>query len=333
MNASLGIAMLGCGHIAKQHSRMLRSLDPSVRRYGASRFPARAEDFARDTGADGWFASYDAALSAPHIDAVLVATPPLHHLAVTLERAGAREARDRREARVPPAGGLRSRAGRRRGAGRRVFVAENYAYKPLARVLQRSHRAAASWARSGSAADCGEEPPGVLEGRRRGGRRWGPVRGRGALDRPAGQPGPDDGIGARVLAAAGRLAGAQHGGRGAATRAAASGRSATRGKPLAAPRASPLAGRPGFAAPRSSRTEVVAVPVPGSSLVFPGFCDMLADTGRCSPISSIRYAGPRAAHDPGSGRTLTVADPRGVRNWWRDPSCEPACERPADRAA
>lgn len=136
MNASLGIAMLGCGHIAKQHSRMLRSIDPSVRRYGASRFPARAKDFARDTRADGWFASYDAALSAPHIDAVLVATPPLHHLALALSAlAAGKHVIVEKPAFVSPAD-CRTVARAAQEAGRHVLVAENYAYKPLARVLQ-----------------------------------------------------------------------------------------------------------------------------------------------------------------------------------------------------
>lgn len=136
MNASLGIAMLGCGRIARQHSRMLASIAPEVRRYGASRFPARAEDFARETHANGWFASYDEALSAAHIDAVLVATPPLHHLALTLSAlAAGKHVIVEKPAFLSPTD-CQVVASAAASAGRLVLVAENYAYKPLARVLQ-----------------------------------------------------------------------------------------------------------------------------------------------------------------------------------------------------
>jgi predicted dehydrogenase len=115
---------------------MLRSIAPDVRRYGASRFPARAEDFARETGACGWFASYDDALAAEHVDVVLVATPPLHHLALTLSAlAAGKHVIVEKPAFLSPADcQLVARAAA--AAGRRVLVAENYAYKPLARVLQ-----------------------------------------------------------------------------------------------------------------------------------------------------------------------------------------------------
>ena len=136
MNASLNIAMLGCGRIARQHSRMLRSIAPGVRRYGASRFPVRAEDFARETQASGWFASYDEALAAPHIDAVLVATPPLHHLPMTLGAlASGKHVIVEKPAFLTPAD-CQTVARAAAAAGRTVLVAENYAYKPLAGVLQ-----------------------------------------------------------------------------------------------------------------------------------------------------------------------------------------------------
>lgn len=136
MNASLGIAMLGCGHIARQHSRMLRSIDPSIRQYGASRFPARGEEFAVETHANGWFASYGEALSATHVDAVLVATPPLHHLPLTLSAlAAGKHVIVEKPAFLSPAD-CRTVARAAADAGRMVLVAENYAYKPLAAVLQ-----------------------------------------------------------------------------------------------------------------------------------------------------------------------------------------------------
>ncbi len=136
MNTSLSIAMLGCGHIARQHSHMLRSIAPGVRRYGASRFPARAEDFARETEASGWFPSYDDALGAAHIDVVLVATPPLHHLNLTLRAlAAGKHVIVEKPAFLSPAD-CQAVATAAATAGRLVLVAENYAYKPLAGVLR-----------------------------------------------------------------------------------------------------------------------------------------------------------------------------------------------------
>lgn len=136
MNASLGIAMLGCGHIARQHSRMLRSIDPSIRRYGASRFPPRAESFAAETHASGWFDSYGEAMAATQVDAVLIATPPLHHLPLALQAlAAGKHVIVEKPAFLSPAD-CRVVARAAAAAGRQVLVAENYAYKPLAGVLQ-----------------------------------------------------------------------------------------------------------------------------------------------------------------------------------------------------
>ena len=136
MNASLGIAMLGCGHIARQHSRMLRSIDPSIRRYGASRLPARAREFAAETHASGWFDSYAEALGSACVDAVLIATPPLHHLALSLDAlAAGKHVIVEKPAFLSPAD-CRTIARAATDAGRVVLVAENYAYKPLAAVLQ-----------------------------------------------------------------------------------------------------------------------------------------------------------------------------------------------------
>jgi predicted dehydrogenase len=133
---SINLAFLGCGNITRAHSGTLkRSKD--VLRYYASRDRAHAEQYSRNLGGAGAFGSYREAMEDSRIDAVLVATPPDSHLELTLEAL----ARGKHVIVEKPAflrsedfGPVRAAAER---AGRRVFIAENYAYKPLARALQR----------------------------------------------------------------------------------------------------------------------------------------------------------------------------------------------------
>jgi UDP-N-acetylglucosamine 3-dehydrogenase len=134
----VNLAFLGCGQITRTHSRTLAGFGfgSQVRCFYASRDPAAAAAFARHYGGAGSFGSYDAALEDPRIDTVLVATPPSSHLELTLR------ALDRRKNVIveKPAFLHASDFGRVRTAaaqvGRRVFVAENYCYKPIARDLR-----------------------------------------------------------------------------------------------------------------------------------------------------------------------------------------------------
>ena len=74
----------------------------------ASRDPARPSvRGARSPGA-GAFGSYAEAMADSRIDAVLVATPPDSHLRAHARGARGRQARDRREAGLPPRRGLRA---------------------------------------------------------------------------------------------------------------------------------------------------------------------------------------------------------------------------------
>jgi len=131
----LRLAVLGCGYAATLHAGALRA--QSVACSYASRDGARALAFNRRLRGHGAFASYDAALASPAIDAVLVATPPASHLELTLSalRAGKHVIVEKPAfLRAADFAGVDAAA---RTAGRRVFVAENYHYKPLARVLRR----------------------------------------------------------------------------------------------------------------------------------------------------------------------------------------------------
>lgn len=130
-----GIAFLGCGRAADMHSRTLRKIG-GVRLFHASREPARAEEAARRSGGTP-LPSYEAALERKDVDVVFVTTPPALHLEWALR---ALDARRHVIVEKPPflrAADVDRVARTAETAGRRVLVAENYFYKPLARELRR----------------------------------------------------------------------------------------------------------------------------------------------------------------------------------------------------
>jgi UDP-N-acetylglucosamine 3-dehydrogenase len=132
----INLAFLGCGGITRTHSRTLAGFGSDVRCFYASRDGAAAAAFAKHYGGAGSFGSYDAAMEDPRIDTVLIATPPDSHLRLTL-----RALEYRKNVIVEKPAFLRAvdfalvRAAASRSE-RRVFVAENYCYKPLARLLR-----------------------------------------------------------------------------------------------------------------------------------------------------------------------------------------------------
>ena len=130
------MAFLGCGYAASLHSKTLAHFKDDVQCYYASRDPQKAAEFNRKFGGAGAFDSYDAARQSDAIDAVIVATPPAQHLDLTLQalRAGKHVIVEK-----PPflkANDFDAVNEAQRAAGRRVFVAENYFYKPLLARLQ-----------------------------------------------------------------------------------------------------------------------------------------------------------------------------------------------------
>jgi UDP-N-acetylglucosamine 3-dehydrogenase len=130
----INLAFLGCGGVTRTHSRTLRKFG-DVRRFYASRDRARAEAFNAELGGAGAF-TYDGALADPRIDAVLIATPPSSHLELTL---AALAAGKHVIVEKPPflrAADFDAVERARDAAGRRVMVAENYFYKPLADALR-----------------------------------------------------------------------------------------------------------------------------------------------------------------------------------------------------
>jgi predicted dehydrogenase len=134
--STLNLALLGCGAVARRHGRTLARFGSEVRCFYASRDSARAAEFSARHGGVGSFGSYAAALEDRRVDAVLVGTPPDTHLDLAL-----RALAWGKDVIVEKPALLRSQdfpvlRTAEVSSGRRVLVAENYCYKPLARVLR-----------------------------------------------------------------------------------------------------------------------------------------------------------------------------------------------------
>jgi UDP-N-acetylglucosamine 3-dehydrogenase len=133
----IGVAFLGCGFATRLHSRTLKRVAGSPHRFYASRERRRAEQFDSRFEGAGAFGSYEEALADPRVQVAVVATPPDSHLELTLAALAAGKhvilekpplLRSRDFARVREASAA---------ADRRVMVAENYYYKPMAVALRR----------------------------------------------------------------------------------------------------------------------------------------------------------------------------------------------------
>jgi len=130
------LAFLGCGDIARAHARRLHRHRRAVALGFASRDPARARDFARRLGGEA-FASYDDAIAAPSVDVVAVVTPPASHLPLALAALAAGKHVVLEKPPLPRAADFDALAAAAERAGKQVFVAENYHYKPLLDRLRR----------------------------------------------------------------------------------------------------------------------------------------------------------------------------------------------------
>jgi UDP-N-acetylglucosamine 3-dehydrogenase len=138
-DAALHLVFLGCGSIAAQHARRLAAFD-QVQFSFASRDERRAADFHSRLGGVRTYGSYAAAL-ADEVDAAVITTPTAQHLPLTLQALAAGK-----DVIVEKPAFLRSTdvdmvEAAALASGRRVLVAENYAYKPLVTVLRRAIQA------------------------------------------------------------------------------------------------------------------------------------------------------------------------------------------------
>lgn len=134
-NGRLGVLVLGCGWASTIHSRTLRKVG-GVDLFFASRDRARGDEYCRRFNGIRAFASYGAALEDSAVDLAVVATPTATHreLAIRALEAGKHVIVEK------PAFMLASDADAVRAVAaansRRVFVAENYYYKPIAQYLR-----------------------------------------------------------------------------------------------------------------------------------------------------------------------------------------------------
>ncbi len=131
----LEIAFLGCGQAARMHSRTLGRMDGVGLRY-ASRDAVRAEAWRERHGGSRAYGSYEEGLADPAVDVAFVVTPPHLHLEQTL---AALEAGKHVWVEKPAflrSGDVARVRSAAEAAGRRVMVAENYVYKPLAARLR-----------------------------------------------------------------------------------------------------------------------------------------------------------------------------------------------------
>jgi UDP-N-acetylglucosamine 3-dehydrogenase len=132
---SIGVLFLGCGAAAGMHSRTLRRIG-HVQLFYASRDPARATRYQRHFGGPAAFDTYDAGLEDSRVDVAFVATPTVTHRDLALRSlAAGKDVIVENPAFMHAADVdlIRHSATR---ADRRVFVAENYVYKPITTLIR-----------------------------------------------------------------------------------------------------------------------------------------------------------------------------------------------------
>lgn len=133
--SALHLVFLGCGSIAGQHARRLRDVE-GVRCSFASREASRASEYRRRFGGTRSYVGYETPLRDESVDGVVITTPTAQHLSLTLAALDAGK-----HVIVEKPAFLRSAdvdlvEAAASASGCQVFVAENYAYKPLGRVLR-----------------------------------------------------------------------------------------------------------------------------------------------------------------------------------------------------
>ena len=138
-----GVAFLGCGAIARRHAKLIAHEHRTFCRYFASRDDAKSDEVNRQLSGAGHFGSYEAALADERVDVAIITTPTMRHLDLTLAALAAGK-----DVIVEKPPFMRSAdfdqvEAAERASEKRVFVAENYYYRPLVRKL-REHITAGS---------------------------------------------------------------------------------------------------------------------------------------------------------------------------------------------
>ena len=133
----LRLAFLGCGFITRVHSRHLKALRRDIICSYASRDKAKADEFCRQWNGETTYASYEAAIEDPRVDAVLVAVPPRVHLDLTLRALAAGKHVLVEKPAFPCLADYEAAISARDRARRVVVVGENDHYKPQAVKLRK----------------------------------------------------------------------------------------------------------------------------------------------------------------------------------------------------
>ncbi|HEU4879488.1 MAG TPA: Gfo/Idh/MocA family oxidoreductase, partial [Gemmatimonadaceae bacterium] len=131
----LSVLVVGCGAAANLHSKLLRK-HGSVKLSFASRDGARSSEMCRKFDGYRAFGSYESGIADDSIDIVLVTTPTATHFELAMQAldAGRHVIVEKPAFMSSSEADLVSAAAER--AGKRVMVAENYFYKPIARYLR-----------------------------------------------------------------------------------------------------------------------------------------------------------------------------------------------------
>ncbi len=132
----VNLCILGCGSVAKLHSRFARTLRSRISLLYASRDQSKAEEYNKKFNGIGAFGSYEEACNDPRVDAVFICTPHAHHVehvrlaaagrkAVLIEKPVARNLDELEQIDTAV-----------RDSGIIGMVAENYYFKPLVKVIR-----------------------------------------------------------------------------------------------------------------------------------------------------------------------------------------------------
>lgn len=135
-NQPINVVMLGCGYAAVKHSRTLAGFK-GVKCYYASRSLAKAVQFNERFKGAGHFGSYEEAIQSDKVDVVMVLTPPVQHLKLTLT---AIEHGKHVIVEKPPflnSADFDLVKEAQLKSGVQVMVAENYFYKPVLKPLRK----------------------------------------------------------------------------------------------------------------------------------------------------------------------------------------------------
>jgi predicted dehydrogenase len=131
-----GLAVLGCGWIARRHAGAARALGRPIALSFASRDRARAEGYRSRFGGVQAYGSYEAALLDPAVDGVVICTPHDQHLTATLLAVahGKHVLVEKPIARTLVEADRMIQAAR--DAGVTLMVAENFRYMPAFRAAR-----------------------------------------------------------------------------------------------------------------------------------------------------------------------------------------------------